>query len=203
MLLLRDLGINCVTVSSSDHMWNEVKINGRWYTLDTTWNDNGHSADSDYLAKAQNVYKDSHHKRLNYSYLKKSADGKTVAEDAFGVFTPPSLSKKKCGVGKSGNVTYSVNGNGYSVTNTSAKSVTIKSSVLITGYKANVTKLASGCISKKTKTVTIKANLTNISKKAFKHMSSGKVKVLLSGSKKKKVISLIKKSGISKKIKIS
>lgn len=203
MLLLRDLGINCVTVSSSDHMWNEVKINGRWYTLDTTWNDNGHSADSDYLAKAQNVYKDSHHKRLNYSYLKKSADGKTVAEDAFGVFTPPSLSKKNFGVGKSGNVTYSVNGNGYSVTNTSAKSVTIKSSVLITGYKANVTKLASGCISKKTKTVTIKANLTNISKKAFKHMSSGKVKVLLSGSKKKKVISLIKKSGISKKIKIS
>lgn len=36
-LLLNAEGINNVAVTSSSHAWNEVKINGRWYITDVTW----------------------------------------------------------------------------------------------------------------------------------------------------------------------
>ncbi len=33
-------GIDCVLVSGNNHMWNYVKMNdGKWYAVDTTWND--------------------------------------------------------------------------------------------------------------------------------------------------------------------
>lgn len=40
-LLLNEIGINCVTVSSSamHHMWNLVELEGQWYHVDVTWDD--------------------------------------------------------------------------------------------------------------------------------------------------------------------
>jgi hypothetical protein len=37
--LCREVGIPCVTVSSDDHMWNAVRLDGRWYYVDCTWDD--------------------------------------------------------------------------------------------------------------------------------------------------------------------
>ena len=38
--LCDDANIPCTVVTSSTHMWNLVKLNGKWYIVDTTWNDN-------------------------------------------------------------------------------------------------------------------------------------------------------------------
>lgn len=48
-LMLRELGIESCTVTGSsdgktvDHIWNAVKLDGRWYQVDLTWADNGDS----------------------------------------------------------------------------------------------------------------------------------------------------------------
>lgn len=33
------LGIPCVNVTSPDHIWNMVKVDGQWYNVDVTWDD--------------------------------------------------------------------------------------------------------------------------------------------------------------------
>lgn len=38
--LCDEANIPCTVVTSSTHMWNLVKLNGKWYIVDTTWNDN-------------------------------------------------------------------------------------------------------------------------------------------------------------------
>lgn len=38
-LLLESVGIKNRTASSDDHIWNQVLIDGKWYNIDTTWND--------------------------------------------------------------------------------------------------------------------------------------------------------------------
>ena len=37
--ILQELGIPCLTVSSSEHMWNVVQIDGNWYNVDVSWGD--------------------------------------------------------------------------------------------------------------------------------------------------------------------
>lgn len=38
-ILCNAVGIDCVTVTSSGHAWNNVSIHGNWYIVDVTWND--------------------------------------------------------------------------------------------------------------------------------------------------------------------
>lgn len=38
-MLLNGAGINCITVTSSTHEWNEVYMGGTWYAVDLTWDD--------------------------------------------------------------------------------------------------------------------------------------------------------------------
>lgn len=40
-LLCNGFGIDSLIVTSSDHMWNKVRINDCWYNVDPTWADNG------------------------------------------------------------------------------------------------------------------------------------------------------------------
>lgn len=47
--LCQSVGIPCVCVASSGHMWNMVKLNGRWYNVDTTFDDPVMSDGSDTL----------------------------------------------------------------------------------------------------------------------------------------------------------
>lgn len=37
--LLSLVGINSTTISSQDHIWNAVELDGDWYNVDLTWND--------------------------------------------------------------------------------------------------------------------------------------------------------------------
>lgn len=44
------MGIPCVTASSSDHMWNNVRMdNGKWYNVDLTFDDSGDRTSHDYF----------------------------------------------------------------------------------------------------------------------------------------------------------
>lgn len=38
-LIMEELGIECHTVSNSNHTWNVVKFEGKWYWVDATWGD--------------------------------------------------------------------------------------------------------------------------------------------------------------------
>lgn len=38
-LLMNAAGIDCTIVTSFDHEWNLIRLNGTWYQLDLTWND--------------------------------------------------------------------------------------------------------------------------------------------------------------------
>lgn len=38
-LLCHRIGVPCVTISGSGHMWNAVQVNGKWYYVDSTHND--------------------------------------------------------------------------------------------------------------------------------------------------------------------
>ena len=59
-LLLRHMGIPCIEVSTideQDHQWNKVKINGRWYNCDVTWDDpDGPGAGQQTFEPGQNEY---------------------------------------------------------------------------------------------------------------------------------------------------
>ena len=37
--LMDKIGIPCVTITSENHAWNEVQIDGKWYIVDVTWDD--------------------------------------------------------------------------------------------------------------------------------------------------------------------
>lgn len=46
--LCDEANIPCTVTTSSSHMWNLIKLDGKWYAVDTTWNDNYKDA---YIAK--------------------------------------------------------------------------------------------------------------------------------------------------------
>ena len=39
LAVLRKAGMGCIAVTSKTHAWNLVKVNGKWYNLDATWDD--------------------------------------------------------------------------------------------------------------------------------------------------------------------
>ncbi len=39
MYLCQSVGIECICVSGSNHMWNMLKLDGEWYNMDVTWDD--------------------------------------------------------------------------------------------------------------------------------------------------------------------
>jgi|GEM_PF-1080979 len=38
-LLMNRVGVETIVVSSSNHAWNEIKLDGNWYVVDVTWDD--------------------------------------------------------------------------------------------------------------------------------------------------------------------
>ena len=59
-LLLNLLGLDSISVTGKGkeelHMWNQVKIDGLWYNLDITWNDNGEISRYDYFNLSDNEF---------------------------------------------------------------------------------------------------------------------------------------------------
>ncbi|MBQ9199869.1 MAG: hypothetical protein IJ141_06775 [Lachnospiraceae bacterium] len=50
-MLMNACGIETVGITSTDHAWNRIKLNGLWYNVDTTWNDIGKESSKEYLNK--------------------------------------------------------------------------------------------------------------------------------------------------------
>lgn len=69
------LGIDCRLIGSSalDHQWNLVKVDGSWYHVDTTWNENGNIPD--YAGEVIHKY------FLSSDSWMKSSEGKHYAND--------------------------------------------------------------------------------------------------------------------------
>lgn len=68
-VLMDAIGIKCQVVSSKDHEWNVVKVNGSWYHLDLTWDlDNiKHNNQLSYFLKSEKyIIKDSNHRICTY-----------------------------------------------------------------------------------------------------------------------------------------
>jgi transglutaminase/protease-like cytokinesis protein 3 len=39
-ILMRVAGLNVISCSSNDHMWNMIELDGQWYEFDCYWDDN-------------------------------------------------------------------------------------------------------------------------------------------------------------------
>lgn len=62
-LLCNAAGIDCVSVTSEEHEWNMVRLNGAWYYVDCTWDDN--IADAEGLGSAYTYFNRSRQKFLS------------------------------------------------------------------------------------------------------------------------------------------
>ena len=211
MLMLRELGVEAIYVTSTDHAWNLVLINNQWYTLDVTWNDDeqDNSISGDYLLTAQP--KDTHHEIENYSYLTFGFDdnGEVTFKPitTYGNFNAPVVSSKKFGQLTKSNIKYVLKGKNAVVEKVTKKksTYTIEKKVTISGYKENIKQISENAFKNtKAKKIVIKADITKIGKNAFKGIYK-KAKIIVKSSQKKKVIKLIKKksTGWIKTMKIS
>lgn len=70
-------GIQCIAVISNSHMWNGVKINGAWYIVDVTWNDNGYDIRA-YLLKGSKNVTDEDHAISNSFYVRRGENGEKI-----------------------------------------------------------------------------------------------------------------------------
>jgi hypothetical protein len=84
--LCREVGIPCVTVSSKDHMWNAVRLNGQWYYVDCTWDDP--------VVKQQDGSYTSHdYSNRNYFLVTSFSGGDSQGSHTISMsFTPPTVS---------------------------------------------------------------------------------------------------------------
>ena len=57
MCVCNALGIPAITVTSDDHEWNEVYLEGNWYIVDATWDDDDPGISYGYFLKSYNTVK--------------------------------------------------------------------------------------------------------------------------------------------------
>lgn len=96
-LLARKAGVTSIMVSGGGHAWNMVKIDGKFYYIDTTW---GASANKNYFLvtasqlKKDHTWNESYYKNFYNKYSKYTAYSK-LSESHFGKNYAPSLKKVK------------------------------------------------------------------------------------------------------------
>lgn len=78
--------IPCVLVTSADHMWNEINVDGQWYGYDVTWDDSL-SSDAYFLKGAATFSQDVHHKTINSMFI--NSDGTPLTE--YACFPAPAI----------------------------------------------------------------------------------------------------------------
>lgn len=61
-------GIDCISVTSSDHAWNEVRYGDHWYIVDVTWNDSWDRGKYFHLTDQQMKQTDQNDSHVPYSY---------------------------------------------------------------------------------------------------------------------------------------
>ncbi|CDI48530.1 transglutaminase/protease [Clostridium tetani 12124569] len=62
------------------HAWNMVKIDGQWYSIDTTWNDIGEGSRYDYFLKSDDDMKATHTRSTDFNYPTGNGTKDFVAE---------------------------------------------------------------------------------------------------------------------------
>ena len=214
MLLLRAFGVESITVTSNDHMWNEVRLGDKWFAQDTTWNDDNNSNKvlDDYLLVGKSKVSDAHHEVSNHFFMEANIDKSGVAEQkpvtTYGCFMAPEISNGDYGVITKSNITYRISGKKAVLTKVSGnkKNYSIKASVTIDGKKYTITEIAASAFkNKKTmKRLWIgSTKITKIGTAAFKNTNK-KLIIKADGSKsyKKKLTKMIKKAGAYKKVKV-
>lgn len=212
--------IPCINVSSVDHMWNEIQVDGKWYLLDATWDDT-EPIRYDYFLKGAKSVTDEHHK------IETDYPVPVLSDDDYAEPTVPQPNVKPMPTqpnvkpipaqpkavtvtsATKGKVVYAISGK-YAVvkkcTSKKAKSVTILNKVKIGKKTYTVTSIAKnafkGC--KKLKKVTIKAaKLKSIGKNAFKGIyKKATFKVPKKQLKKYKKLIQKKKTGFKKTMKV-
>ncbi len=85
-LIMNKLGIECKSVMSLSHEWNVVKLDGKWYHLDLTWDlhniSNGN--DLEYFLKTESfILKDKHHQFYTYYADKDSIARRPVPKSKY------------------------------------------------------------------------------------------------------------------------
>ncbi len=197
--------LECVVTYDNNHMWNEVNIEGKYYILDTTWNDIGKISSNEWFLIGTKKDAGNHVAEKNYLYTR---SGKPVTEYAY--FNVPALSSADYKVPASKasalpvkNAVKTVGSMKYKVTKSAAKNgtvsvsgtkskkiarATVPATVKINGYSFKVTavgaKAFSGC--KKLKSVTIGKNVATVGSKAFYRAKALK-KITFKGKGLKKI----------------
>lgn len=183
-------GISCTLVSGTDHMWNAIQINGKWYALDVTWDDtDGKQKNSkeqyQYFLKGEKTFlADVSHRVVNCMFIQ---DKVPITE--YACLTAPILEKGDYGTQTSvkkstANTKITVrSGVKYKITHTKKKtaavigasSKSIKKAVIAKAVKINkktykVTAISKNAFKncKKLKKVIIQQGKLSIGKNAFK-----------------------------------
>ena len=108
-LLCNAAGVDALSVTSSDHQWNKVRVGDSWYNLDTTWDDSGGSSyNYDYFLKNQTYFRNnttSHNEEsLWYSTMPACTRNSTADGNSAGSIPPA--------VGQTGNPSFTVTPSG-------------------------------------------------------------------------------------------
>ena len=64
-LIMTELGIPCTCEFGDYHEWNSVCVDGVWYNIDVTWDDQDHSVIYDFFLKSNNDWQGHHHGNSN------------------------------------------------------------------------------------------------------------------------------------------
>ena len=173
-------GISCTLVSGTDHMWNAIQINGKWYALDVTWDDaDGKQKNSkeqyQYFLKGEKTFlADVSHRVVNCMFIQ---DKVPITE--YACLTAPILEKGDYGTQTSvkkstANTKITVrSGIKYKITHTKKKTAAVIGASSKSIKKAVIAKTVK--INKKTYKVTA------ISKNAFKNCKKLKKVIIQQG----------------------
>lgn len=173
-------GISCTLVSGTDHMWNAIQINGKWYALDVTWDDtDGKQKNSkeqyQYFLKGEKTFlADVSHRVVNCMFIQ---DKVPITE--YACLTAPILEKGDYGTQTSvkkstANTKITVrSGVKYKITNTKKKTAAVIGASSKSIKKAVIAKTVK--INKKTYKVTA------INKNAFKNCKKLKKVIIQQG----------------------
>ena len=173
-------GISCTLVSGTDHMWNAIQINGKWYALDVTWDDtDGKQKNSkeqyQYFLKGEKTFlADVSHRVVNCMFIQ---DKVPITE--YACLTAPILEKGDYGTQPSvkkstANTKLTVrSGVKYKITHTKKKTAAVIGASSKSIKKAVIAKTVK--INKKTYKVTA------ISKNAFKNCKKLKKVIIQQG----------------------
>ncbi|MCD7824913.1 MAG: InlB B-repeat-containing protein, partial [Clostridiaceae bacterium] len=87
-LFCDEYGISCVLVTGSNHMWNEIQVDGIWYGLDATFDT---VCQDKYFLKGKSTFEDGSHNLTNSFYVN-SATGEKITD--YGCFAAPEISEE-------------------------------------------------------------------------------------------------------------